>query len=110
MGKDIAKKSDKFLAGMTCGCLTENLTCCCVEGRVKRQSSMPVILESMPFCASRRKRQDRIETIQSLNGCLFINTKHCRVSRRIHIERSEERRVGKECRSRWWPYHLKKKT
>src|SRR5438874_13840664 len=23
--------------------------------------------------------------------------------------RSEERRVGKECRSRWWPYHLKKK-
>src|SRR3712207_9380567 len=23
--------------------------------------------------------------------------------------RSEERRVGKECRSRWAPYHLKKK-
>src|SRR5690554_7903114 len=21
------------------------------------------------------------------------------------IDRSEERRVGKECRSRWWPYH-----
>src|SRR6266702_5426697 len=21
---------------------------------------------------------------------------------------SEERRVGKECRSRWWPYHLKR--
>src|SRR5688572_33450225 len=25
------------------------------------------------------------------------------------IVRSEERRVGKECRSRWWPYHYKKK-
>src|SRR5437867_5149808 len=34
--------------------------------------------------------------------------------RRIHAhalplayspQRSEERRVGKECRSRWWPYH-----
>src|SRR5438552_11158534 len=23
--------------------------------------------------------------------------------------RSEERRVGKECRSRWWRYHLKEK-
>src|SRR5438876_9386554 len=23
--------------------------------------------------------------------------------------RSEERRVGKECRSRWWPYQWKKK-
>src|SRR5690606_40715932 len=25
-------------------------------------------------------------------------------------ERSEERRVGKECRSRWWAEHEKKKT
>src|SRR6266542_6556421 len=24
-------------------------------------------------------------------------------------KRSEERRVGKECRSRWWPYNLEKK-
>src|SRR5207245_8028953 len=24
--------------------------------------------------------------------------------------RSEERRVGKECRSRWWTYHLKKEV
>ena len=27
----------------------------------------------------------------------------------IYVERSEERRVGKECRSRWSPYHYKKK-
>src|SRR5215813_15305062 len=26
------------------------------------------------------------------------------------IDRSEERRVGKECRSRWSPYHYKKKN
>src|SRR5207249_10945053 len=26
----------------------------------------------------------------------------------VMLTRSEERRVGKECRSRWWPYHLKK--
>src|SRR3712207_9037278 len=23
----------------------------------------------------------------------------------VAMKRSEERRVGKECRSRWWPYH-----
>src|SRR5690554_7842311 len=23
----------------------------------------------------------------------------------VLLQRSEERRVGKECRSRWWPYH-----
>src|SRR5256885_3629611 len=28
-----------------------------------------------------------------------------RVWRRMHGYRSEERRVGKECRSRWSPYH-----
>src|SRR5438034_4073342 len=27
----------------------------------------------------------------------------------VHLLRSEERRVGKECRSRWWPCELKKK-
>src|SRR3712207_9405054 len=29
---------------------------------------------------------------------------------KLRIERSEERRVGKECRSRWSPYHYKKNT
>src|SRR2546421_748869 len=28
-----------------------------------------------------------------------------RASRLYHASRSEERRVGKECRSRWSPYH-----
>src|SRR2546425_10950529 len=28
-----------------------------------------------------------------------------RAHRRRHLARSEERRVGKECRSRWSPYH-----
>src|SRR5260221_6608944 len=28
---------------------------------------------------------------------------------RWRVPRSEERRVGEECRSRWSPYHLKKK-
>src|SRR5687767_15349534 len=29
---------------------------------------------------------------------------------RVDCRRSEERRVGKECRSRWSPYHEKKKV
>ena len=28
-----------------------------------------------------------------------------RVVKEVNDERSEERRVGKECRSRWSPYH-----
>src|SRR5688572_33177437 len=34
---------------------------------------------------------------------------HGRIDGRLVYVRSEERRVGKECRSRWWPSHSKKK-
>src|SRR5256885_9750408 len=36
----------------------------------------------------------------SLNRTLFLQ-----VERDRQLQRSEERRVGKECRSRWSPYH-----
>src|SRR5436305_15344588 len=45
---------------------------------------------------------------------IFIGAKNKRVWYKQHfyhfVARSEERRVGKECRSRWWPYHKKKNT
>src|SRR5437763_15973608 len=34
----------------------------------------------------------------------------CRTLTATRRSRSEERRVGKECRSRWSPYHSKKKS
>src|SRR3712207_9204151 len=34
----------------------------------------------------------------------------CRVDLEGKRERSEERRVGRECRSRRWPYHQKRKA
>ena len=39
--------------------------------------------------------------LAELMGCMFLSgcSRHCLVVR------SEERRVGKECRSRWSPYH-----
>ena len=40
-----------------------------------------------------------VEFIASLAG------KPGKVGRRVPRMRSEERRVGKECRSRWSPYH-----
>src|SRR5207249_12091080 len=45
-----------------------------------------------------QRNRDRLPT----RGRLDENPRHCRA-------RSEERRVGKECRSRGSPYHLKKK-
>ena len=44
---------------------------------------------------------ERMKTAKVINRCyLFKRTKNY-----IWTFRSEERRVGKECRSRWSPYH-----
>src|SRR5256885_13781912 len=53
----------------------------------------------------------RAET-RAIDAEAFVFTKRCERQRaRIHLHRrSEERRVGKECRSRWSPYHSIKKT
>ena len=34
-----------------------------------------------------------------------LNSSHVAISYAVFCGRSEERRVGKECRSRWSPYH-----
>jgi len=40
----------------------------------------------------------------------FISTTVAAADLKIGVvSRSEERRVGKECRSRWWRYHVRKK-
>ena len=51
-----------------------------------------------------------VTVISQFDGNLIVNVKDSRVAvnkemaRHIMV-RSEERRVGKECRSRWSPYH-----
>ena len=42
--------------------------------------------------------------LNSTNGS-FINGRAIRGRNRLRDGRSEKRRVGKECRSRWSPYH-----
>src|SRR5256885_598955 len=47
-----------------------------------------------------------IEIVQVRSGEAAAIERHERAQlRRKHRDRSEERRVGKECRSRWSPYH-----
>src|SRR5436189_5951269 len=56
---------------------------------------------------SRFKSLDTLKVkIISVTFRRVIRTNHKKASK---IWRSEERRVGKECRSRWSPYHKKKK-
>src|SRR3989337_3408445 len=71
------------------------------------------------FFFSSRRRHTRCYRDWSSDVCSsdlrFRRRSRCRCSRRSRPRRrqrqgrSEERRVGKEGRSRWSPYHLKKK-
>ena len=48
-----------------------------------------------------------IENSKIVNGDWVTNTLKTKVDENYNLikSRSEERRVGKECRSRWSPYH-----
>ena len=46
-----------------------------------------------------------IAHLEAENAYADARTAHLEQLRGTLVERSEERRVGKECRSRWSPYH-----
>ena len=55
----------------------------------------------MPYALKRISRRMEVETIRRL----IYEVKKVKIEDVLFEERSEERRVGKECRSRWSPYH-----
>src|SRR5437764_2344254 len=64
---------------------------------------------ALPICSFQafpvwRRRRATPGRQRVLAAAVWVRTRRQRLDRR-----SEERRVGKECRSRWWPYHKKKR-
>src|SRR5207248_4525188 len=55
------------------------------------------------FRSTQRRARERSVAIQTL--LLVRKSKSSSVKSKTAEARSEERRVGKECRSRWSPYH-----
>src|SRR3712207_9458987 len=76
----------------------------------------PYILSGMKRIAERRqRRQHYLDTIGEgekpylyvivATGNIYEDVIQAQAAARQGADRSEERRVGKECRSRWSPYH-----
>ena len=57
------------------------------------------------FIDSYMKYTDGLEAPDSFHQWAAISMISIALRRQCWIDRSEERRVGKECRSRWSPYH-----
>ena len=97
-GDQLREKRDKLLGGMPRGRLSQNLSRFRVERRVQGERAVPVVLESVPLEATWRERQNRIETVQSLNGGLLIHAEHRSVLRRIQIQADDVGRLRLEVR------------
>ena len=68
-----------------------------------------MITNNKTFLADLKLRWGKIQALLRANGadaCLIAtNVNLYYTTGAIYAGRSEERRVGKECRSRWSPYH-----
>jgi hypothetical protein len=85
-GHDVGKKRHELLACVSRGGFTNDLSCLCIQRCVQRERSVSVIFKPMSLCSSRRHRQHRIQSVQSLDAALFIHTENCSMLRRIHIK------------------------
>ena len=61
--------------------------------------------ELLAAVQSSTTKQATIDQVQTYINALNTGNKKLKLYGGVCINRSEERRVGKECRSRWSPYH-----
>ena len=59
---------------------------CGYPGPRQRKGAVAVILKAMSLGSARRKRQDRIQAVQGLDGRLFVYAKDGGMIRRVQIE------------------------
>src|SRR5258708_9735781 len=85
-GEDLVEELDKLGAGMPRASFPKHFTGTGVQGSVKREGAMPVVLESMTLGTSRGKRQHWIKPVKGLNGALFVYTEHRGLGGRPQIQ------------------------
>jgi len=95
---DVGQKGDELLGGMAHGGLSEYFAGLGIEGCVERQRAVPVIFEPMPFCPPRRQRQHGILAVEGLDRRFLVNTKHCRLLRRVQVEADDVSGLALELR------------
>jgi len=80
------QKGHEVAAGVANRSFSVDATGLRVQRGVQRKRAMSVVLEAMTLGAARGERQNRVESIQSLNRGFFIDREHGGVLRRIQIE------------------------
>src|SRR5215207_1213355 len=88
-GYDLLGKADKLLAGVAARSACDDLAAFGLEGGIEREGAVTEILEPMTLGPSRRKRQHRIESVEGLDGALFVHAEDGGMGGRGQIESND---------------------
>jgi hypothetical protein len=94
LGDQVQEEGHKLLAGVPRGGFAYHLAIARVKRGIQRKGAVAVY--SKPWRSSRPgdRGRDRIESLQGLDGGLFIHAKHCRMLRRFHVQPDNIGRLG----------------
>ena len=68
-------------------------------------TSAALVFALVAACGTSAETERKLAELESANAQKDSLMQEVAISSRLITDRSEERRVGKECRSRWSPYH-----
>lgn len=85
-GDELVQKGNELGAGVPRGRLAKDLAALGFQRSIERESAMAKILETMTLRPTRRERQHGVESVESLDGALFIHAEDCGIERRLEIE------------------------
>ena len=88
-GDQIFQKRNELRTGVAGAGLADDFPAPGIKGRIERERSMPIIFKAVSFGATGRKRQHRIQTIQRLDGTLFVDTEYCGAQRRLEVQAND---------------------
>jgi len=97
-GDDLLEEADELGTGVAWSGLAQDGSALGFQGGVERKGAVAKVFKAVRFGPPGRKRQDGIETIQSLDGAFFIHTEDGGMSRRMQIEPDDVGRFGLEIR------------
>jgi hypothetical protein len=73
---DLRKEVDELGTGVACAGFSQNLAGLSVQSAVERKGSMAVVLEAISFGPAGRKWQNRVQSIERLDGALLVDAEY----------------------------------